>query len=178
MSGKYKNRLSKLIGILVLFMACLYVNADGLQLEDINGDMRALTEFTGKGKWTVINIMSPACQTCKYDMPVLIDLYKKHQNQDISVVGIALDFPSFGYGKVELVKDYIETYKIEFPVLLADQQLASEVGGKHLRAIPTTYIFRPDGKIVARWPGILEQGDVESFISTYQPGEEDWLLVE
>jgi len=58
---------------------------------------------------------------------------------------------------------------------MGDQELASQVSGKHLKAIPTTYFFHPDGKLVARWPGMVKKEDLEEFIQRYEPETDDWF---
>lgn len=149
--------------------------APDVVLEDLQGKLHNVSEYIGHGKWTLVNIWSPTCIQCVVEMPDLNKFHLEHRNVDATVLGITIDYPSFAYGKKDLAAAFIKKYGIEFPVLMGDQELASKVAGKHLKAIPTTYFFHPDGHLAARWPGVVNQKDLETFIQRYEPETNDWF---
>ena len=153
------------------------VRADGPNVifEDLQGNHRNVYEFIGHGKWTLVNIWSPTCIQCRIEMPDLNKFHQEHHEIDATVLGITIDYPSFKYGKKDLAEAFIKKYGITFPILMGDQDLASEISGERLRAIPTTYFFHPEGKLVARWPGIVKREELEEFIQQYEPETNDWF---
>jgi len=150
-------------------------DAPDVTLEDLNGKYHNISEYIGKGKWTLVNVWSPTCIQCVVEMPDLNKFHQEHHEIDATVLGIAIDYPSFKYGKKDLAMAFIKKYDIRFPILMGDQDLASQVSGKHLKAIPTTYFFHPDGNLVARWPGMVKKEELEEFIQQYQPETNDWF---
>ena len=150
-------------------------DAPDVALEDLKGSYHNVQDYIGHGKWTLVNIWSPTCIQCVVEMPDLNKFHLEHRDSDATVLGITIDYPSFKYGKKDLAAAFIKKYDISFPVLMGDQELASQVSGKHLKTIPTTYFFHPNGKLVARWPGIVKQEELEEFIQHYEPETNDWF---
>jgi len=146
-----------------------------IALEDLQGNYHSVSDYIGHGKWTLVNVWSPTCIQCVIEMPDLNKFHLEHRDTDAAVLGITIDYPSFKYGKKDLAIAFIKKYDISFPVLMGDQDLASQISGKRLKAIPTTYFFHPDGKLVARWPGMVKKEELEEFIQQYKPETNDWF---
>jgi peroxiredoxin len=168
-------KLTLLSFLLVLLSQSTQADAPDISLEDLNGNYHSISEYIGHGKWTLVNVWSPTCIQCAVDMPDLNKFHLKHRDTDATVLGITIDFPSFKYGKKDLATAFIKKYNISFPILMGDQDLASQVSGKRLKAIPTTYFFHPDGNLVARWPGMVKKEELEEFIRRYEPETDDWF---
>lgn len=136
--------------------------APDTELTRVNGKTQSMSEFIGQGQWVVVNVWSPSCDFCVRELP---DLEKfRANNPNIPVLGVTVDFPSFGYGKIEVVKDFLKHHPLDYPLFLADMELASEVIGNRLVGIPLIAIFDPQGRVVARWPGTINAGEIEEFI--------------
>ena len=99
-------------------------------------------------------------------MPELERFEKKHRG-NITVLGVTIDFPSFEYGKIDIIKTFLKQHPLEYPLFLADLDSASDVIGNRLVGIPLIAIFRPDGKAVARWPGYIDIDEIEEFMQSY-----------
>jgi len=161
--------------LFVIFLQSAQAEAPDVKLEDLQGNHHNVSEYIGHGKWTLVNIWSPTCIQCVVEMPDLNKFHLAHRRIDATVLGITIDYPSFKYGKKELAAAFIKKYDISFPILMGDQDLASEVSGKYLKAIPTTYFFHPNGQLVTRWPGIVKKEELEEFIRRYEPETNDWF---
>ncbi len=161
--------------LIVISTQSVRADAPDVVLEDLQGNHHNISEYIGHGKWTLVNVWSPTCIQCVVEMPDLNKFHLEHRETDATVLGITIDFPSFKYGKKDLAEAFIKKYNITFPILMGDQDLASKVSGKHLKAIPTTFFFHPEGKLVARWPGIVKKEELEEFIQQYKPETDDWF---
>jgi thiol-disulfide isomerase/thioredoxin len=134
-------------------------------LANINGNKDRLSDYIGHGKWVVLNIWGTRCPPCREEMPELVRFHDEHKDKDAIVVGIAIDFPSYGYAKFQQVKKFTDDYFIDFPVLLSDASITERIGLGRLEALPSTYLFSPAGDIVAMQVGAITQIILENFIS-------------
>lgn len=164
------------IGILTVITVCflaliLTFNAQAespdISLEGLDGKQHHLSEYIGNGKWVVLNIWGPGCPPCIEEMPDLENFADANKQRAI-VVGMALDFPSFGYAKKDEVAAFVEDYFIEFPILLGDANIVEKFGGGQLVGTPTTFVYEPGGKLVARQVGQVTQQLIEDFINNYE----------
>jgi hypothetical protein len=97
-------------------------------------------------------------------MPELVSFHDAHKNLNGMVIGIAIDFPSYGYADKVEVSDFADDYLIDFPVLLSDSTITEKIGLGRLEALPSTYLFSPDGKVVGIQVGAITKKILEDFI--------------
>ena len=135
-----------------------------LTLMGIDDSRHSLTEFIGRDKWVVVNIWGPKCPPCIDEMPELQNFHDDHKDRDAIVLGIALDFPSFGPANKQDVVKFVDDYFISFPVLLGDAMSISHLGGGRLQGTPTTLLFNPRGTLEAIQVGTVTQAGIEKFI--------------
>ena len=161
------TKLIKPVLLLLLLMQCGQLRADAMQMQLVNlsGAEEPLSNYIGQGKWVVVNVWSPSCSACVIELPRLKKFMAR--NPDVPVLGITLDFPSFGYGRMDVLRDFVASNPLDYPLFLADIEQASEAIGRRLVGIPLVAIYTPDGKAVARWPGVIEIGEIEKLIETY-----------
>ena len=144
-----------------------YANkAPDVTLVRIDGVKQSMADYIGQGKWVVINVWSPTCTACVKELPELERFELKHRG-DITVLGITIDFPSFEYGKIDIIKSFLKHHPLEYPLFLADMESASDIIGNRLVGIPLIAIFHPDGEVVARWPGYIDIDEIEEFMENY-----------
>ena len=84
------------------------------------------------------------------------------------MLGVTLDFPSFTYGKMDIVQEFLKYNPLEYPIFLADTNLTEELIGRRLIGIPSVTIFHPDGRALVTWPGVIEIDAIEDFIANYE----------
>lgn len=161
---KILQKISSILLTSLLAVECI-ANTN-IKLEDINGEFQNMQSIIGQGQWTVVNVWSPSCSFCVEELPHMLSFAEKHKD-NINVLGVTLDFPTFEYGKIDVTKAFIEKNPLNYPIYFADHDLASELIGIRLVGIPLIAIFDPDGKAVARWPGTIEIEEIESFIKNY-----------
>lgn len=136
-----------------------------ISLSSIDDNKHKLSEYIGHGQWVVLNIWGTRCPPCREEMPELVNFHDEHKNTDGIVVGIAIDFPSYGYANKEEVKSFAEDYLIDFTLLLSDSSITEKIGLGRLEALPSTYLFDPEGKVVGMQVGGITKKILEDFIN-------------
>jgi len=136
-----------------------------ITLKSIDDSEHKLSEYIGRGKWVVLNIWGTRCPPCREEMPELVRFHDEHNGVDAIVVGIAIDFPSYGYAKKGEVIAFADDYLIDFPLLLSDADITKKTGLGRLEGLPTTYVFNPGGKVVGVQVGGITKKIIEDFIN-------------
>ena len=149
--------------IITLLSGNAYASLD-IVLKSIDDSSHKLSEYIGHGKWVVLNIWGTRCPPCREEMPELVRFHDEHKNKDGIVIGIAIDFPSYGYAKQDEVISFADDYLIDFPILLSDSSITEKIGLGRLEGLPTTYLFNPDGQVVGMQVGGISQKILEDFI--------------
>lgn len=162
--------------LLLTLLSMMTVKAEAespdVSLLGLDGQMHHLNEFIGIGKWAILNIWGPGCPPCVEEMPDLQNFSDANKEHAV-VVGMALDFPSFGYAKKDEVAAFVDDYFIDFPVLLGDAKVVEKFGAGPLLGTPTTLVYEPGGKLVARQVGQVTRELIEDFIRKYAADNAD-----
>lgn len=151
---------------LILFTLCrpVYSEAHDLELEGVDGKHHSLGQYIGKGKWVVVNVWATACPYCRDELFDLTEFHDRHEKNKAIVIGLTLDYPSYGYPDKYELADYAMEYFINYPLLMVDQKLATEVIGKPVNMIPITFFYNPEGKLVYRLNGVVTGEKLEQVI--------------
>ncbi len=158
------NRINLIVIVFTaLWSGNAYASHD-VSLTSIDDSQHKLSEYIGKGKWVVLNIWGTRCPPCREEMPELVRFHDEHKDKDAIVVGIAIDFPSYGYAKKDEVAAFADDYLIDFPILLSDSNITEKIGLGRLEGLPTTYMYNPDGDIVGMQVGGITRKILEDFI--------------
>ncbi len=152
-----------MLALLTLLSSNAYAAFD-ITLKNINDEQHKISDYIGHGKWLVLNIWGTRCPPCREEMPELVRFHDEHKNTDATVLGIAIDFPSYGYAKQPEVISFADDYLIDFPILLSDASITKKLGLGNLEGLPTSYIFNPEGKVVGMQVGAISQKILEDFI--------------
>ena len=156
----------------VLVLACLWLPlalaTPDVLLTGLDGDQHNLNEYIGKGKWTVLNIWGTRCPPCLEEIPELIHFHDDHKDRKAIVVGVAIDFPSYGYANKKEVLEFVSEHLVDFPVLLSDASISEQIGMGILEGLPTTYLYTPQGDLVGMQIGGITRNILEAFIDRYE----------
>lgn len=115
-------------------------------------------------KLTMINIWTTWCSPCIQEMPDLAEIAKEMAGEGVQIIGIVQDGVLDGTDtpdpeKVELAKNICEKTGVEYPVLLPDNVLRSDVL-KNILGFPTTYFVDSEGNVLG-----------ESILGSHEKGE-------
>lgn len=128
----------------------------GFRITDLEG--KTIDFESLKGKVVFLNIWATWCPPCVAEMPNIQSLYEKAGSDKIAFVMLSVD-----KGGREKVKKFIDKKGFTFPVYMPASQFPEEFYSK---AIPTTFIISPEGKIVARQEGMAQYDtpEVQEFL--------------
>ncbi len=154
--------------IITLILSCApqTAMADDLDylMDSTDGKQYALKEFIGKGKWTVVKVWSAQCPYCRHELPDVSDFHDAHIDKDAMVVGLAIHLPDYGKPNAKLLKQFADSYLVEFPLLLVDDEIVRKVIDKPFFGVPVAFIYNPQGKYIKRLDGMVTLEDLEQAI--------------
>ena len=140
---------------LLLALSVPWAQANGFKVTDTTGKPHTLAGY--KGKWVLVNYWATWCPPCLEEIPDLIALHENRKN-NIVVIGVALDYRS-----AKQVTDFAEGLLVNYPIVLGNPQVTNQIGP--VQGLPTTYLYNPEGKMVAQQVGALTREAVESYIA-------------
>ena len=128
--------------------------APAMTLSDIDGREVSLSDY--EGQVVLLNFWATWCGPCKIEMPWFVEFQRQYKDQGFTVLAVSLDEEFDG------VKPFAEEYKLNFPVLLGNDDVAEDFGG--IVALPTTLMIDKQGRIVNRHTGLVGRDDYEAEI--------------
>jgi thiol-disulfide isomerase/thioredoxin len=131
--------------------------APQLLLEDLEGNTVSLEGL--RGKFVLVNNWATWCPPCREEMPTLEAYYRKHRDQNFSLVGIEAGEPA------DQVTEFIEEYGLSFPVWLDAEGQA--LRGFFNNALPSSYLVDPGGTVVLGWTGAISPAALEQYVTPY-----------
>lgn len=141
---------------LLLALAASWVQAADFKVTDTDGKIHTLSGY--KGKWVLVNYWATWCPPCLEEIPDLIALYENKKN-NLVVIGVAMD-----YRNAKQVTDFAKGLLVEYPIVLGSDQVVRQIGP--VQGLPTTYLYNPEGKMVAQQVGLITRAAVENYIAS------------
>lgn len=145
--------LSLLVTLLFVTAAA---QAEGFRFQDTQGKTHTLSGY--RGKWVLVNFWATWCPPCLDEIPELTALHDRHKDKTLVVIGVAVDYRS----QKEVIR-FVDDYFISYPVVLGSYGSAAQVGP--IDGLPATYLYNPQGRLVAQHVGALTRKAVESYIA-------------
>lgn len=175
---RLKNSIRFFVCILLLSFFLThkaFSESHDILLESTNGNKHSLNEYIGKGKWVVVNVWATACPYCRDELEDLNNFHTRHHNNNAIVIGLTLDWPSFGFPDKDYLVNFALDYFIDYPLFLVDAELASKVIGKQVNMIPLTFFYNPEGDMVLRLNGVVTEAMLEKVIKNKNASyHEEW----
>jgi len=136
----------------------LFVSAAAAQeftLEDIKGKTHRLADY--RGKWVLVNLWATWCPPCLNEIPELISLHNAHKDKDLLVIGIAMES-----GSRSNVADFAKVHGMNYPIVMGNRKVNAQIG--EVDALPVSYLYNPQGKLVSSQTGEVTRAIVEAYI--------------
>ena len=141
---------------LLLALTVSWTQAADFKMTDTQGKTHTLSGY--KGKWVLVNYWATWCPPCLEEIPDLIALHENKKN-NLVVLGVALD-----YRNAKQVTDFAEGLLVTYPIVLGSPKITNQIGP--VQGLPTTYLFNPEGKLVAQQVGMITREAVEGYITS------------
>lgn len=132
-------------------------HAEPFTLHDLNGVNHQSAEW--QGKILVVNFWATWCPPCRKETPMFVDLQEQYAARGLQFLGIAID-------DINKVKDFVDTYAVNYPVLIGDQdaiKIAKKYGNR-FGALPYTVIINRQGTIVHAQAGEMKRDKTEKIL--------------
>lgn len=147
-------------GVLVFLLACsLSGHAADFSLIDITGRTHRLSDY--RGKWVLVNFWATWCPPCLDEIPELISLHNAHRNNDLSVIGVAMDS-----GSSKKVAEFAMAHGISYPMVMGDSKVTAQLGA--IEVLPVSYLYNPKGELVSDQAGEVTRASIEAYIKKKQ----------
>jgi peroxiredoxin len=137
--------------------------APPFSLKDMAGRPVSLSAY--RGKVVLLNFWYSACFPCRQETPDLIALYKAQKDRGLVVLGINADTILMPGDPGTMLKKFLETYQIPYPVLIADRKMYDDYG--RIPIAPVTHLIDRDGTIARIFWGAFPGGAYESALKPY-----------
>lgn len=126
---------------------------------DLEGAERTSSEW--ENSIVVLNFWAPWCPPCAEETPGFVELQEKYHDKGVRFIGIAIDDP-------DTVQDFIDTYGVEYPVLLGDMKAInfSRELGNRMGALPYTVVADRNGNIQQRYNGGVARDDLDKLLAS------------
>ncbi len=113
------------------------------------------------GKVYIVNFFASWCPPCRAEVPDMVILQNRYGRKGFTFIGVALTETE------PKIRDFISKNKINYPVVMADEQLVSAFnryveGGIH--AIPTSIVVNSSGRITQVITGARSKAVFEKII--------------
>jgi thiol-disulfide isomerase/thioredoxin len=155
---KTKRLLRLSAPLVTLLIACS--PAAAFDVADTGGKRHRLAEY--KGRWVVVNYWATWCVPCIQEIPEIADFARAHPR--VAVLGIAMDPEN-----PAKVKQFAQKTGHEYPLVLGDDSVTKQLGEP--RALPTTRVYDPAGKVVYDRAGRVTAKSLEGLTKAQKAGK-------
>ncbi|MBD5216783.1 MAG: AhpC/TSA family protein [Bacteroidales bacterium] len=107
-----------------------------------NGVTKRLSDYVGRGHYTLVDFWASWCGPCLRQLPVLKDIYNKYKDDGLEVLGVAV------WDEPEATKAAIAKHELPWECIINAQTIPADLYG--IRGIPCIILFGPDGTIISR----------------------------
>ncbi|HEV7218446.1 MAG TPA: TlpA disulfide reductase family protein [Terriglobales bacterium] len=124
-------------------------------LPDSTGTPIKLSAY--KGKVVLLDFWATWCTGCKVEIPWYVEFQNKYRNEGLTAIGVSMDDDGW-----KSVKPFLEEHKLNYPVVIANQDLGNRYGG--LPSLPLTLLIDRNGKIAESDAGMVNKNAFENKI--------------
>lgn len=131
-------------------------SAPELELTDTAGNLSSLAAY--RGSVVLVNLWATWCPPCKEEMPALESYFRKYKDAGFVIVAINDGDPTPD------VLQFVEEYRLTFPVWLDPEYIATEQAFKTLN-LPSSFVIDRSGTIVLSWVGGTNRKMLEKYVT-------------
>jgi thiol-disulfide isomerase/thioredoxin len=118
----------------------------------LSGDT-AVSSGSLEGKVLLVSFFASWCRSCLEEIPLLKKMQDRYDDQEFSIITIAVDREN-----EQGLKNLIQKQKINYPVLLADEAVKKDFGG--IAILPTMFLVSREGILLKKYSGHIERSSL------------------
>ena len=147
------------------------VSGIDFELPDVAGVMRSSSEWDGKAR--MLNFWATWCAPCRREIPLLMKTQEENENNNVQIIGIAVDFP-------EQVAAYAEETGFNYPILVGqeDAMAIAETSGVDFIGMPFTMVVAPSGELIKAHIGEIVESHIDEILHVFERMESGELDVD
>lgn len=142
----------------MLVTLCCALPVGAFDLVDTKGQPHRLKAY--EGRWVVVNFWATWCVPCIQEIPEIAQFQREHAR--VVVIGVATDADN-----VAKVKQFAAKVGHDYPLVLSNDKVAKQLGDP--KALPTTRVYDPSGKVVYDRVGRVTRKALEDLTAS-RPG--------
>ncbi|MFQ5876625.1 MAG: peroxiredoxin family protein [Acidobacteriota bacterium] len=108
-------------------------------------DGRTLRLEDYRGRVVLLNFWFSSCPPCRTETPTLMALYEFYREKGLTVLGVNLDDILIPRFDGSLRKRFLETFDVNYPILIADRELYRAYG--EIPVQPMSFLIDRDGTV-------------------------------
>ena len=113
------------------------------------------------GVWAPFDFWATWCGGCKVEIPWYEEFQDKYRKDGLAAIGVSMDDDGW-----KSVKPFLEERKLNYRVVIANQDLTTRYGGVPSVPMTLTLLLDRDGKIAESHAGMVDQDAFENKIKT------------
>lgn len=127
-----------------------------INVKDLDG--QTISSADWRGKVVLLNFWATWCGPCKIEIPWFLEFEKEYKDRGFAVLGVSMDEDGW-----QAVKPYIRDAKINYRVLLGNDQVGDLYGG--VDSLPTTFLIDREGRVASVHVGLVSKTTYSDEIS-------------
>jgi len=127
--------------------------APDFQLRDADGRTVRLSDY--RGKVVLLNFWATWCGPCAIEIPWFVEFERRHKDRGFAVLGIAMDDEGW-----EVVRPYMDRFRINYRVLMGNDDVAQAYGG--VDSLPTSFLIDREGNVAQVHVGLVSRSRYEN----------------
>lgn len=148
------------VGVLALQSRSGAADLLAARFQDLDGRPRRLLEW--QGRVLLCNFWATWCAPCREEIPLLVAAKQQWSNSGGEIVGIGID-------SAVKIREFVRTYKVNYPVLVADATAISLLRslGNRSGGLPYTVVLDRRGAVTHRHLGALTEADLRQVLASF-----------
>jgi cytochrome c biogenesis protein CcmG, thiol:disulfide interchange protein DsbE len=126
-----------------------------LVMERLDGGEWRLVDHLGQV--VLINFWATWCGPCQMETPGLVSLARELGPNGLAVVGVSMD-----EGDRKKVRDFVERFQVNYPVVFPERM--SQLGSG-MEGLPTTILIDRKGQVAKTYVGAVRRADFEADVN-------------
>jgi len=110
-----------------------------------------------RGQVLLVNYWATWCGPCQMETPGLVNLARELGPRGLAVVGVSMD-----QGDRKKVRDFVERFQVNYPIVFPMRVSQMEFG---MEGLPTTILVDRNGRVAKTYVGAVRRADFEADVN-------------